>query len=136
MRRCVVFGEHSRGVIRSCKGKVSQELSGLEVNCSSIEGLLNIQRMRIALTEKRERLGAMVKGFQFQRPSGGARALKFGGLLSVGIDMGSLLVTALHKAWVAVVGVLIDAGLFEDTNRSYLSPASRKLGSKIRAAST
>jgi len=77
----------------------------------------------------------MVKGFQFQRPSGGARALKFEKLLSV-IDIGSLLVTALHKAWVAVVGVLIDAGLFEYTNRSYLSPTSRKLGSKIRAAST
>ena len=78
----------------------------------------------------------MVKGFQFQRPSGGARALKFRGLLSVGIDMGSLLVTALHKAWIVVVGVLIDAGFFESTNRSYLSPTSRKLGSKIRAAST
>ena len=92
--------------------------------------------MRIALIEKRERLGAMVKGFQFQRPSGGARALKFEKPLSVRIDIGSLLVTALHKAWVAVVGVLIDTGLFESTNRSYLSPTSRKLGSKIRAAST
>jgi hypothetical protein len=92
--------------------------------------------MRIALTEKRERLGAMVKGFQFQRPSGGARALKFKKPLSVGIDIGSLLVTALHKAWVAVVGVEIDAGLFEYTNRSYLSPTPRKLGSKIRAALT
>lgn len=92
--------------------------------------------MRIALTEKRERLGAMVKGFQLQRPSGGARALRFEKLLSVRIDIGSLLVTTLHKAWVAVVGVLINAGLFEYTNRSYLSPTSRKLGSKIRAAST
>ena len=60
-------------------------------------GIVNIQRMRIALTEKRERLGAMVKGFQFQRPSGGARALKFEKLLSVRIDIGSSLVTALTK---------------------------------------
>jgi hypothetical protein len=51
--------------------------------------------MRIALTEKRERLGAMVKGFQLQRPSGGARALKFEKLLSVRIDIGPSLVTAL-----------------------------------------
>ena len=51
--------------------------------------------MRIALTEKRERLGAMVKGFQLQRPSGGARALKFEKLLFVRIDIGPSLVTAL-----------------------------------------